>query len=116
MINRAAVLVRLKQPFIDWINSADPEDTREPVSLEEANEERTIYLIAEDEAEVVDKWLELNYVQIFECELEDWVMDSSLWPEDLSKEKFDEWCSIECHSVIMDTVGDVIEDDEWEEE
>lgn len=112
MINRSALLVRLKQPFIDWINETDPSDTREKLTAAEANEDRTVYLIDEDEAEFVDKWLELNFRQVFECELEDWVVDTELWPQDLTRELFDEWCLVECHTVVVDTVGSPIVDDD----
>ena len=30
MLNRAAVILRYKQPFVDWINAADPSPTRTP--------------------------------------------------------------------------------------
>lgn len=110
MINRAAVIVRLKKPFIDWINTSDPYDKQSRVTLEEANEERTVYLIDDAEAEHVDEWVALNYVQLFECELEDWYQDEALWPQELSRELFDAWCEVECHTVVVDTVGDVIQD------
>lgn len=110
MINRAAVIVRLKEPFINWINKVDPYDSRSKLTLEEANEDRTVYLIDDAEAEHVDEWVELNFKQLFECELEDWYEDPSLWPKDIDRELFDAWCGLECHTVIVDTVGDAIVD------
>lgn len=112
MINRSAVLIRLKSPFIDWINECDPADQREKLTLEEANEDRTIYLIEEEEAEHVDQWIAMNFMQVFECELEDWIADPELWPRKITKEMFHEWCDVECHSVIVDTVGGPILEDE----
>ena len=114
MLNRAALLVRLKEPFIEWINEVDPMDNREKVTLEEANKDRTIYLIDDSEADHVEEWIGLNFRQLFECELEDWYADSSLWPDELSRELFQEWCELECHTVIVDTVGGPIIDDEDE--
>jgi len=105
MINRSAVIVRLKMPFINWINTADPNDKRSSVTLEEANEDRTVYLIDDAEAEHVEEWVDLNYMQLFECELEDWYQDETLWPQDIDKALFDAWCQIECHTVVVDTVG-----------
>ena len=112
MINRAAVLVRLKAPFISWINQADPADGRPDITLEEANEDRTVYLIEEEEADFLEQWVALNYEQIFACELEDWHMDQTRWPQQRNREMFDAWCEIECHTVIVDTVGEDIIDDE----
>ena len=112
MINRAAVIVRLKAPFIQWINEADPNDVREKITLEEANEDRTVYLIDDSEAEHVDEWVSLNFTQLFECELEDWHQDPAMWPEKIDRELFDAWCGLECHTVVVDTVGGPIADDE----
>lgn len=111
MINRAAVIVRLKEPFIKWINEADPLDSRTKITIEEANEDRTVYLIDDTEADHVDEWIELNFRQVFECELEDWYEDQSLWPENIDKALFDVWCELECHTVIVDTVGGPILED-----
>lgn len=110
MVNRAALLIRLKQPFVHWINTADPADARDPISLEEVNEDSTIYLIKEDEPDHLDQWLQLNHRQLLESELEDWHRNKELWPE-ISLEMFFEWCEVECHTVIVDTVGGIIEDD-----
>lgn len=110
MINRAAVIVRLKTPFIKWINEVDPFDSRSSITLEEANEDRTVYLIDDQEVEHVDEWVDLNFKQLFECELEDWYEDPSLWPKDVDRVLFDNWCELECHSVIVDTVGGPITD------
>lgn len=111
MVNRSALLVRLREPFVAWINETDPEDARPPITLEEANEDRTIYLIEEDEVEHVEQWLALNYRQVFECELEDWMADQAMWPQDISMELFNDWCQIECHTVVVDTVGGPIVED-----
>jgi len=105
MINRAAVIVRLKTPFINWINTVDPYDKRSSVTLEEANEDRTVYLIDDTEADHVDEWVDLNFRQLFECELEDWYQDETLWQQKIDKDLFDAWCEIECHTVVVDTVG-----------
>lgn len=112
MINRAAVLVRLRAPFVDWINQADQADKRPQITLQEANEDRTIYLIEEDEADCLEEWIALNFEQIFTYELEDWQTDMEKWPQKRTREMFDAWCEIECHTVIVDTVGGDIIDDE----
>lgn len=114
MLNRAAIILRLKEPFIKWINEVDPLDSREKLTLEEANEDRTVYLIDDAEAEHVEEWVSLNYRQLFECELEDWYADPELWPKNLTIQLFEEWCELECHTVIIDTVGGAIVDDEDE--
>lgn len=112
MVNRAAVILKLKKPFVEWVNKSDPYDKDFKISLEEANLERTVYLIHENDAENLDQWIKLNFSQLFESELEDWYTDESLWPKKRTRKMFDEWFSVECHSVITDTVGTQIFDDE----
>jgi hypothetical protein len=58
MLNRAALILRYKQPFVDWINAADPSASSHTLSLAEANQEHTVYLVeVEDEQELAGGWL-----------------------------------------------------------
>ena len=45
MLNRAALILRYKQLFVDWINAADPSPTSHALTLAEANQEHTVYLV-----------------------------------------------------------------------
>jgi hypothetical protein len=112
MINRAAVILKYKEPFISWLNEADPYEDNPGITLEGANQERTVYLIDENDAENLEEWISLNYMQLFESELEDWYTDESLWPKNRTRKLFNEWFIVECHGVIIDTVGSEIIDDE----
>ena len=112
MINRGAIVVRLLEPFVRWINEADPVVDDPGISLESANEDKTIYLITEDDADNLERWLKKNYMTLFEQELEEWYVDETLWPKKRNRKMFNEWIEIECHSVILDTVGGRITDDE----
>ena len=53
MINRAAVILKYKKPFVDWINNSDPIKSL-GITIDKANEDRTVYLIHEDEADDFD--------------------------------------------------------------
>jgi len=115
MLNRAALLLRYKEPAIRWINEADPSPSGNDITLEDANLERSVYLISDDDAdtaEAVRRWVEANFRALFETELESWYTEPDLWPSQLSLKLFDDWFSVECHSMLFDTVGGVIEDDE----
>jgi hypothetical protein len=59
----------------------------------------------------VEEWIKLNYRQLFEAELEGWYTDPTLWPQDLTLQLFREWFDVECHSVLIDTVGGRIYDE-----
>ena len=115
MINRAAVILKYKEPAVKWINDADPYNENPGISLESVNEENTIYLISNQDADsstILRKWLNLNYKALFESELEEWYTDEKLWPKKRDLKLFHEWFEIQCHTVIIDTVEGSIEDDE----
>jgi len=115
MINRAAVILRYKEPAIKWINEADPYNDNPGITIESVNEERTVYLISDKDADTpedVEKWIKLNYDVLFESELEGWYTDEELWPKSRSMNLFRKWFAVECHTVIEDTVDSPIEDDE----
>ena len=112
MVNRAAIILRYREPFVRWINESDPYNDSPNISMEDANREKTIYLISDDAGDDYERWIDLNYEVLFEDELEGWYTDESLWPQERTKELFDEWFAVECHTVIHDTVGGDIIDDE----
>lgn len=112
MINRAAVILKYKAPFIQWVNDADPYIDNPGITLESENKDCTVYLILEEDAENLDEWISLNFKQLFESEIEDWYTDKSLWPKNRNRKLFDKWFDVECHSVIIDTVDGKIVDDE----
>ena len=112
MINRAAVILKYKAPFIQWVNDADPYKDNPGITLESENKDCTVYLILEEDAEKLEEWISLNFEQLFESEVEDWYTDESLWPKNRNRKLFDEWFDVECHSVLIDTVDGKIIDDE----
>ncbi len=115
MVNRAAVLLRYKQPAVDWINEVDPAKTKRIMTLDEVNEERTVYLIGDTIAESSDKlhrWIRRNFSQLYEMELNAWYTDPALWPASRTYKLFQTWFTVECNTVIVDLVGTEIYDDE----
>ena len=112
MVNRGAVILKYQTPFVEWINEADPIKEGAEVTIVNANEDRTVYLITDGDAENVDRWIQENHLALFESELEDWYTDESLWPKKRDLKTFKEWFEVECHSLIVDTVGGEIFDDE----
>lgn len=115
MINRAAIILRYKEPAVKWVNDADPYNDSPGITISEINEDRTVYLIRDqdaDSSDTVKEWVELNYLALFEVELEGWYTDPSLWPSDMSLQIFYSWFHVECNSVIIDTVEGMIYDDD----
>lgn len=88
MLNRAALILRYKQPFVDWINAVDPSPESFTLSLADTRDERTVYLIdAIDDLDHFQRWLARNHKWLFEAELNGWYTDPALWPRDRSLKK-----------------------------
>ncbi len=47
MVNRGAVILRYKAPFIKWIEEADSAEQEIEITVDQANKERTVYLISD---------------------------------------------------------------------
>lgn len=115
MINRAAVILKYKAPAVAWINQADPYDVDPGMTLDLVNDDRTVYLIKDDDGDGPDalaEWVALNYAVLFESELDGWYEDEKLWPAERDLSLFNAWFDVECHTLILDTVGEKITDDE----
>jgi len=115
MLNRAALILRYKQPFVDWINAADPSPTSHTLTLAEANQEHTVYLVEVEDEDELAEWLARHHEALFEEELNGWYTDAALWPRDRSLKVLKEWCSFELHTVVVDTAASPLADDEFEE-
>jgi hypothetical protein len=103
-LNRAAVALRPKRPFLEWASKAKPESPSTPADVAEAFRERTVFLIPEFETseratEILGDWAEL----LFEEMLEAWSLDIGAWPKGREWEVFKEWFEIEFFSVVVDT-------------
>ena len=108
MLNRAALIVRLAKPFIDWAKSLDDSDV-----LPDVDGEQTVYLIPEfDDAEDAESVLRRAYGEAFARTLNGWHTDQTAWPKDRSFRAFKKWFTIEMHTVIEDLVDHPLQDDE----
>ena len=100
-LNRSGVMVRPKQPFLEWLNAADP--TSLELTLLDLVQEPTIYLIPEcDTSEEVAAVLRIFCGEIFEEQLAGWYSDTSTWPANRSFEVFCQWFDFQHHSMLVD--------------
>jgi len=108
MLNRGALIVRPKQPYLDWATGLDDSGL-----VPDPNDEQTIYLMPtfEDNEEAWEI-IEEIYAEIFERELDGWHTDEAAWPQNRDFTMFQEWFDIELHSVVEDLCSDEIIDDE----
>ena len=98
-INRTVVIVRPKQPMIDWaLQLPDASDV-----VPSADGEQTVYLVPSAECfEDDDELLAEFYEDIFREELMAWHRFEADWPANRDLKMFQEWFSIEIHSLVYD--------------
>ena len=102
ILNRKAITINYKKPFVDWTNALTPE-----LPPKEANipGESTTYLIKND-FKNADQCIKKYYTRIFEEELEGQWTDENDWPENLTFELFNEWFSYEISDMVVDLKKD----------
>jgi hypothetical protein len=107
-LNRWAIIVRPKQPYIDWANSFDGP------RYDEADPEPNVYL-APGFAYTPDlwEWLKEGYPFIFEEELWLWMTQEADWPPDRDYAMFEQWFEVEVSSMVIDLCD---RPPEWDEE
>ena len=100
-INRSAVVVVPKQPFLDWLHSVDL--TSGELTLADARRDTGIYLLPEYDLEPeLEAYLEEVCEGIFEEQLNSWCRAEELWPEDRNFSIFRQWFECRFHSMLFD--------------
>jgi len=118
-INRAVIILRYKQPYIDWVRTAGLEPME--LTLEEANEETEVFLVSSydssvepiETAEDAVKWAEKRWRMLFEHILEGWIVLESEWPQNRTLNMFREWFEVEYHSIVWDMGYEPLMFEEW---
>jgi len=114
MINRSAVIVRPKKPFLDWVRAVDYDDAPE-VTLDQMD--ATLYLVPDYEDPTnAEEVLGRVYGEIFCRELEGWYTDVDVWPMDRSLKVFKQWFDVQHYEVVEDVGRGPIENDEGPDE
>jgi hypothetical protein len=108
MLNRTPIIVRPKQPFIDWATKASEldEDAPRPEEVEEAllKEPPSVYLIPEvEDRSVLEETMSDFCELIFEAELEAWMTDIGSWPAQRDWDTFREWFDWQALDGVFDT-------------
>jgi hypothetical protein len=106
MINRSAVIVTPRRPYLEWCREDDVEGLAESV-FESLRAEPHIYLLPEyEDPESQHRVLDESWPRLFEAMLEGWVTDEALWPQDRTRAMFDEWFEVQMCSVVQDLDSD----------
>ena len=110
MLNRAALVVRPRQPFLDWAARLDDSGL-----VPNVEGEQTVYLIPQFEDDNdAERVLERVFAEVFERELCGWHSDEDAWPKKRSLALFRKWFTVELHSVVEDLCDYEVVDDENE--
>ena len=106
-INRTAIVVRPRQPFLNWLHRSDP--TSWELNLEDLRREPTVYLLPECENEgEAREWLEEVCGRTFEEQLDGWYRVPSSWPGRRDLDAFDRWFEWSYHSAVVDLCNDAL--------
>ncbi len=110
MLNRCVVLVKAKEPFLEWLRRL-PNPCN--FGLDLINDDTTAYLLPDYENDRHrDRLLRRYYDFIFEEQLAAWWTVESDWPPKRDLRTFKQWFDVEFHSLVLDLVGGPILDDE----
>jgi hypothetical protein len=105
LTDRAALILKPKKPFLNWLVSHDPKD--KDVDLEE---DQDVYLIPEFyNNEEFETWIK-EYFDAFFCDqMNHWYTDETMWVQNRTFKLFKEWFDYRMHSMVWDTLDDPIE-------
>jgi hypothetical protein len=101
IINRTALTVIPKQPYVRWANSLDDDGPK--LEVHDPHCEPTVYLIDEipDDAALKNA-LRRHYAQIFENELASWHLAKEDWPQQRDIRTFREWFEVKVSTMVLD--------------
>jgi len=102
LIQDSVIVVRPRQPFLDWINQQmHPEDpTQPPMTMDHLLEDCTAVLVPEIESLDDLEYLEPLKPLLFEEELASWYTNEECWPAVRTNQVFDAWFDLEPHSLV----------------
>jgi hypothetical protein len=104
-VKRTALIIKRKQPFLDWLVLYDPNDNK-PSLLEESD----VYLLPNfDEKSQMENWLKKNFDDIFSDQLNNWYTDETMWVQNRTFKLFKTWFDYSLHTMIYDTLEEPIE-------
>lgn len=117
VVERSIVVIKPKQPFLDWINNNLAISNESLLDLSNIRIDCNSYLIPEvNEIEDGVAYVDEIYEALFQLELASWSEDQSLWPQELTLKMFWEWFDIEISPTLIDlTEEDSSSDNEGEE-
>ncbi|RDE25253.1 hypothetical protein DV711_06800 [Motiliproteus coralliicola] len=114
LLNRSALLVLPRQPYLDWVNALPSEisELEQPLSLAALEVEGRVYLLDEAESDELDadqllaEQLQHSWQSLLENELGAWDELGRHWPEPLSQQLLQEWFELKPLSLAFDAAAE----------
>jgi len=111
LLNRSALIVRAKEPYVRWATSLDPETAR---LVKYIDSHVSVYLLDENlRGDAETPPLKNYYKAIFEHELAAWDKLETRWPKKRDLATFLEWFDVTGQSMVFDLGRDEIEGEEF---
>ena len=112
MLNRSAITVTAKKPFLEWLRQL-PDPIDESRTLDQINEDSSIFLLPEYDSESeIEECLKGCFEFVFDEQLNSWWTDETAWPENRDFSMFKEWFNVSFHSMVQDIVDEPLIDDD----
>ena len=108
-INRTAITIPPKQPFIDWANSFED---GEKYGADKPHVATILIPDTYDESNF-ETFLKKNYKQLFDEDFESWMTDPNNWPDIKGYKMFEGWFEIICLDMTWDHGDGEIEHDKF---
>ncbi len=96
LTNRDAIILKPKKVFVDWVLKVDEDNDDETFIID-----TKIYLIDGEEIDS-DEWLEENYNDLFESQLNFWCSNPDQWPQNRTISEFKKWFEIDFSMMVYD--------------
>lgn len=96
-INRYAIVLKPRQPFLDWYKGLYPTEDIEDEEIKGTN----IYLVSEDKADM-ELWLKKKFDLLFKYQLEEFSLDKKMWPQRRTYKMFKDWFQVDTSIAIYD--------------
>jgi hypothetical protein len=101
IINRTALTVIPKQPYIHWANALDDDGPK--LDVHDPHYEPTVYLIDEVPGDAaLDSALRRYCPQVFENELANWHLLEADWPQKRDYRTFRDWFEVKVSTIVLD--------------
>jgi hypothetical protein len=112
-LNRSAMQLICKQPYLDWASSLDQTQS-EIWTLQQLNDDNDIFMIPQfvDPRDSM-KWVVERWHVFFDNMLFDWETDEAMWPQNRTLKMFLEWFDIRIHSLVWDMANEPLTVEDW---